>query len=129
MRRTDVITVVSIFGIILAIAGLHLSGRPDWAGYGIQGLMLLAAVAVVVRLVFGRKDSVTGPMADSGSALNDLYLGVTYGGPRQVAQPQEKQIALVIDDNEPREFLEALDAADARNAYAEGREDRAKRQP
>ncbi len=106
-----------------------MSGRPDWAGYGIQGLMLLAAVAVVVRLVFARKDSVTGPMADSGSALNDLYLGATYGGPRQVAQPQEKQIALVIDDNERREFLEALDAADARNADAEGREDRAKRQP
>ena len=61
--------------------------------------MLLAAVAIVVRLVFDTKDSVTGPMADSGSALNDLYLGSTYSGPRQVAQPQ-KQIALVIDDDE-----------------------------
>ncbi|TJY64075.1 hypothetical protein E4J89_18840 [Arthrobacter sp. CAU 1506] len=115
MRRTDVITVVSIFGIILAIAGLHLSGRPDWAGYGIQGLMLLAALAVVVRLLLGRKNSVTGPMADSGSTLNDLYLGTTYTGPRHVAQPQEQQMSLVIDDDERQRFLEALDGADPRS--------------
>ncbi|MFT4470943.1 hypothetical protein ACMX2H_13640 [Arthrobacter sulfonylureivorans] len=114
MRRTDVITVVSIFGIILAISGLHLSGCPDWAGYGIQGLMLLGVLAVVVRLLLGRKNSVTGPMADSGSALNNLYLGTTYTGPRHVAQPQEQQMSLVIDDDERQEFLKALDGADLR---------------
>ena len=113
MRGTGGITAL-MFGIILAIADLHLSGHEDWAGYGIQGLMILAVVVTVVRSIRGRKHTVARPMADSGSAVNDLYLGTVYSGPRIVAPPQAKQVELVID-GERREFLKALEDADPRS--------------
>lgn len=113
MRGTGGITAL-MFGIILAIAVLHLSGHEDWAGYGIQGLMILAVVVTVVRSIRGRKHTVARPMADSGSVVNDLYLGTVYSGPRIVAPPQAKQVELVID-GERREFLKALEDADPRS--------------
>jgi hypothetical protein len=114
MRGTGGITALTC-GIILAIAGLHLSGHEDWAGYGIQGLMILAAVVAVVRSIRGRRHKIARPMADSGSVVNDLYLGTVYSGPRIVAPPQAKQVELVIDDGARREFLKALDDADPRS--------------
>jgi hypothetical protein len=115
MRRTEGITIAWMFGIILVLVGLHLSGRELWVAYATLGLMVLAVVVTVVRSIRGGKNGVARPMADSGTALNDLYLGTVHSGPRLVAPPLGKQIELVMDDGERREFLKALDDADPRS--------------
>ncbi|MEV7646425.1 hypothetical protein [Arthrobacter sp. NPDC089319] len=115
MRGSGGITAL-MFGIILAIIGLQVSGHGDWAGFGIQGLMILAVATTVVRAVRGRKHKPVRPVADPGSEINDLYLGTVYRGPRIVAPPQAKHVELVIDDAERQQFLKALDDADPRSA-------------
>lgn len=85
MRRTDTIVVASMFGIVLVIVGLFLAGHSDWGGYVVQGLMLVGVVLVIIRAIHGRKGSASRPIADSGSVINDLYLGTTYTGPRHEA--------------------------------------------
>lgn len=113
MRRTDAIVVVSMFGVVLVIAGLFLAGHSEWGGRVIQGLTLVGVVLVIIRAIFGRKGSASRPIADSGSVVNDLYLGTTYTGPRHVEPPRETYTELIIDDRRP-EYLTALDDADSR---------------
>lgn len=114
MRRTDIITVASMFGVIMALAGLHLAGRERWVGYATLGLLSLFIAVALIRSVRRGKRAVARPLMD-GNVVNDLYLGATYRGPRHVASPRGKHTELVIDDDERLQFLQALDDADARS--------------